>query len=148
MFRKQNYMQLVACVSKRETGGKCVSSSNCVQVIACLPKREARGQMCVKQHLLAYGCLHVKKGNTGQMYWLRVRQEFRSECVGTIITRKWLLACPKGVFRGRCVGSKLDAPNSKLRTKNKAIFRPKNWLHDPVPPQLLHSLARQVARSS
>ena len=65
MFRKQNYMQLVACVSKRETGGKCVSSSTCVQVIACLPKREARGQMCVKQHLLAYGCLHVKKGKQG-----------------------------------------------------------------------------------
>ena len=47
------------------------------------------------------------------MYWLRVRQEFRSECVGTIITRKWLLACPKGVL-----GADVREANSMHLTRN------------------------------
>ena len=89
MFRKKSYSHMVACVSTRESWGRCLGSSHYMQMVLYL-KKGTSGQMYGKQSLYAIGCLYAKEDISGQMFW------------EAVVICKWFLISQVDVFKLMC----------------------------------------------
>ena len=80
---------MVACVSTRESWGRCLGSSHYMQMVLYL-KKGTSGQMYGKQSLYAIGCLYAKEDISGQMFW------------EAVVICKWFLISQVDVFKLMC----------------------------------------------